>query len=583
METKKGRPRRRWLRTVIILGVVILLYVIAGALLKSMLVKKVEVTPGTVLEIDIGQAVSEGPADGALLGALTGDGAVSIWDVRSALSAAAKDPNIVGVRLLLQAADIGWAAAEELLAAVDDFRTSAKPVYVLYQSDLLGDREYFLSTAGDQIWVSPETAVLINGLSLEVAFWRGTLEKLRIEPEIIMFKEYKSAGEPYQNREMSSYMREAYTGILDTIDARFKERVAASRNLSTEAITDLIGLGVATTDELKRRGFVDRLGYLDEVEQAFEKLSAVDEYKGVSHADYLLSLEKDTAVDKPAIAVLFGEGAILAQDPGGMFSEMGPYIYGPVLAAHIREAVDDPSIAALVIRVNSPGGSAVGSDVIMREIDRARGAGKPVIISMSDVAGSGGYWISMHADSIVARPTTITGSIGVVFTKFNLTGFMDWFGVSMDSVETAPYANLLSFANPLDLDRRERFTVWMDDIYNSFVGKVANGRQMTPEEVEQIARGRIWSGRDALEKGLVDGLGGMAEAIALAKERADLDAATDYPIVVLPKPKPLIEQILDGSLFAGVPQMPSKTEILTFATSMARPQVLVKMHEAKIH
>ena len=243
---------------------------------------------------------------------------------------------------------------------------------------------------------------------------------------------------------------------------------------------------------------------------------------------------------------------------------------------------ENEDVKAILFRVDSPGGSAVGSDVVLREIDRARENGKPVVVSMSSIAGSGGYWVSMHADGIVAQPTTITGSIGVVFAKFNLTGFMDWIGANVDTVSTAPLADIFGTA-PLDPDRRARVEAWMEDLYESFKGKVAEGRNLPLEKVEEIARGRIWTGQDALELGLVDRLGGWDEAIDFAKELAGLDADVEYPLVVFPKPKPFLQQILEGGLFAETPSIPTKAELLELARETAQPRLLARMPDLRIY
>jgi protease-4 len=282
------------------------------------------------------------------------------------------------------------------------------------------------------------------------------------------------------------------------------------------------------------------------------------------------------------LAVVFGEGPIVARESKDGLFGAGNWMLGPVVAKSIREAAENEDVKAILFRVDSPGGSAVGSDVVLREIDRAREKGKPVVVSMSSIAGSGGYWIAMHADGIVAQPTTITGSIGVVFAKFNLTGFMDWIGANVDTVSTAPLADIFGTA-PLDPDRRARVEAWMEDLYESFKAKVAEGRDIPPEKVEEIARGRIWTGQDALELGLVDRLGGLDEAIDLAKELADLDPDVEYPLVVFPKPKPFLQQILEEGLFAGTPSIPTEAEILEFARETAQPRVLARMPDIRIY
>jgi protease IV len=580
MPDEQKIKKRHWPRNLVIITIIVVLCVTAIAAVGLLLSKKAAVKPGTVLEITLTGAIAEGPSS-SFLSELTGGDSLSIWGIRRSLRAAASDPNIVGLRVLIQTPSIGWGAAEEILREMDKFRESKKPIYVLCQSDVIGDIDYFLATGGDRIWISPETGVLINGLTAEYKFWRGSLDKLKIEPEVIMYKEYKSAGEPYLNKKMSPYMREATTALLNNVESCFKERVTKMRGIDPKAYEDLLDRGMTTTNELLRMGFVDKQGYLDEVEKAFEKISDVGKYRGLKLSAYLSSLQTKSYKTEKTIAVVFGEGAILAQKVDGFGNAFGDYIFGPVLAKNIKDAADDERVKAIVLRVNSPGGSAVGSDVVNREVERAVAMGKPVIVSMSTVAGSGGYWISMHANAIVAEPTTITGSIGVVFTKFNITGFLDWIGVNVDTVTTHKYADLMGYA-PLDDDRKKLVMGWMDDVYNSFVKKVAEGRNLKFDETEKIARGRVWSGNDAIKIKLIDRLGGMDEAIAMAKEKAKLDTKGDYPLVVFPKHKTFMQRLLSGELFAGTPEIPTKADIIEFATEMARPSMLVQMPDIKI-
>jgi protease-4 len=219
---------------------------------------------------------------------------------------------------------------------------------------------------------------------------------------------------------------------------------------------------------------------------------------------------------------------------------------GARVAEHIREATEDDSVKAIVFRVNSPGGSAVGSDVVRRAIEEARAAGKTVVVSMSDVAGSGGYWVAMAADAIVAHPTTITGSIGVVFTKFNFDPFLEWIGTKMERVETHPGADALGFG-PLGEPEKQRILAWMEEVYDLFTGHVATERELDLARVQEIAQGRIWSGSDALEIGLIDRLGGLDDAFALAKEKAGLDPDQKYPLELFPRQRTLFETLFSNN------------------------------------
>jgi protease-4 len=246
------------------------------------------------------------------------------------------------------------------------------------------------------------------------------------------------------------------------------------------------------------------------------------------------------------LALVFGEGPVLTDAPPSALPFLeSRLLAGTRVADHIREAAEDDSVKAIVFRVNSPGGSAVGSDVVRRAIEEARAAGKTVVVSMSDVAGSGGYWVAMAADAIVAHPTTITGSIGVVFTKFNFDPFLEWIGTRMERIETHPGADALGFG-PLGEQERQRILAWMEEVYDLFTGHVATERELDPARVQEIAQGRIWSGRDALEIGLVDRLGGLDDAFALAKEKAGLDPDRKYPLELFPRQRTLFEALFSN-------------------------------------
>ena len=450
--------------------------------------------------------------------------------------------------MVLRGSSMGWASAEEVLAHLDAFRESGKPIYVLLEGDILDDLTYFLATAADQVWIAPATAAAINGLAVESPFFRGTLDKLHIVPEVIMMGNYKSAGEPFLNYEMSPYMRESLQAVLETTRRSFVDRVAARREREAAAVESALERTVLTAREvieagLRRRDRLRRPGR--------GRAGRSDRHRRVPRHRRRTSTGR--RANPPAagasgdrLALVFGEGPVLTDAPPSALPFLeSRLLAGSRVAEHIREATEDDSIKAIVFRVNSPGGSAVGSDVVRRAIEEARAAGKTVVVSMSDVAGSGGYWVAMAADAIVAHPTTITGSIGVVFTKFNLDPFLEWIGMRMERLETHAGADALGFG-PLGETEKERILAWMEEVYDLFTGHVAAERELDQARVEEIAQGRIWSGRDALEIGLVDRLGGLDEAFALAKEKAGLDPEQKYPLEIFPRQRTLFETLVSS-------------------------------------
>ena len=556
-----------------------------------------DVARGTVLEVELAGSFSEGPVE-LDLGPFFGSSTSSLWEIRRGLRAAADDPDIVGIRLRLGSTFLGWPAADEILASLDRFRAAGKPVYALMGGDMVGDLEYFLATGADRIWLTPEAAAVINGVVAEAQFFRGTLEKLHVEPEVIMYKEYKSAGEPFANYEMSEYMRESLSAVLDSIHARFLERVVERRGVDRSSLVEFLGRGMAPASALLDLGLVDELGYADQVEAAFVDRLEVEEYRRISLSKYLASLGRSRTPRGTKIAVVFGEGAVVTDAPESLFPLVtGAVLAGSRVAANLRQAAADPKVVAIVFRVNSPGGSAVGSDLVRRAIERARAEGTPVVASLSDLAGSGGYWVAMAADSIVAHSTTMTGSIGVVFTKFALDGFFEWIGTHVDRVTTSPAAGIFGTGSLAEAEL-EGIHAWMDTVYGSFTEKVAASRGLDLEHVLEVAKGRVWSGRDALDLGLIDHLGGMDEAVDLAKELAGLEADDPVALVVVPRPRSLFERLLgenrvairsrggllgDTSLFGdiGTPLV-SVGQLERWLRQVSDPQVQVRMPDVTL-
>jgi protease-4 len=554
VEEKKSRNVTSCL---IVLVVLVILFLAPIALfwyfVRSLEGEPVSVESGSVLELDLSAVTGEGPS-GIDLGPFFGGSAMSLWDLTRTIDAAAADDDVVGMRMVLRGSFLGWATAEEVLAHLDAFREGGKPIHVLLEGDVLDDLTYFLATAADKVWIAPATAAAINGLAVESPFFRGTLDKLHIVPEVIMMGNYKSAGEPFLNYEMSPYMRESLQAVLDTTHRSFVERVATRRRQEAAEIESVLARTVLTARELIDAGLADEIGYVDQVDAALVEATGIDEYQGIDAREYRSARE---ATGSPRgsgdrLALVFGEGPVLTDAPPSALPFLETRLLaGNRVAEHIREASDDDAVKAIVFRVNSPGGSAVGSDVVRRAIEEARAAGKTVVVSMSDVAGSGGYWVAMAADAIVAHPTTITGSIGVVFTKFNFDPFLEWIGTRMERIETHPGADALGFG-PLGEPEKQRILAWMEEVYDLFTEHVAAERELDVERVREIAQGRIWSGRDALEIGLIDRLGGIDEAFALAKEKAGLDPARKYPLEIYPRPRSFFETLFSSGFGTAI-------------------------------
>jgi len=574
------RKRRLWPFVLLALVGLISLPVVVGLSVWMSNQQGDSVEPGTFLEMKIAGGLTEGPSPaGDFLAELSPGTISSIWDVRQALRRASSDEAVSGALIIIEGVAMGTAAQGELIDEIVRFRDAGKPVHVLMRSDMVTEPELNLATAGSTVWATPHAMWMVNGLQADVAFYKGTLDKIHVEPDFIMFKEYKSAGEPYSRSEMSEYFREAIDDVVGDIQEHLWAGIVARRGVSRDAFMTLVNRGAFSPEDAQEIGLIDEIGYLDQVQDALVAEAGVEEWEGLSLGKYLKNSSPPVAEDAETVAVIFGEGPIVASSAAQGIFGGSQQISGPKLAAAFRDAVEDEDVKAIVFRVNSPGGSAVGSDLIWREIKRAQEAGKPVIVSMSSVAGSGGYWIAMAADSIVVRPDTITGSIGVVFGKFNLRGLYEWAGANVDSVSFAENSDIMSPYETMSESQRETMVGAIGVMYDGFTAKVAEGRGMPEEKVRGLAKGRIWSGQDAVANGLADKIGGMDVALEEARAAAELGDAP-LALTVYPRKKDFVEQLLAGELSFTTPEVvmdPLNLQVVL--DELSAPNVRVMMPE----
>jgi len=505
-----------------------------------------EVKRGSILVARFEGDLDEAPSE-SFLSFLTASGTpfISLYELRRLVEAAVKDDRIAGVLLEIGNISSGFASVEEARGLIGRLRDGKKPVQAVLVGDFVGTKDYLLATAADRIVLSPESGLLLNGIDAEVTFWRGTLDKLHIEPQFFMFKEYKSAAEPFVNREMSKPMREWLESMLNDFYSRFVNEVASRRAQSVDSLRALFDKGGLTAHEGLQAKLVDALGYGEDVEVEMRKAAGLDPEKRerIGARRYVSAAEEPQEGEQ--IALIYGLGVITssAKSNASPLNEGG--ILGPRLARTIHEATEDSRVKAIILRVNSPGGSAVGSDFVWRAVRAARQK-KPVIVSMGDVAASGGYWISMASDSIVAQPSTITGSIGVVFGKFNFSGLLSWAGANVDRVKVGENADLMSGFKSFDSAQARRVKAWMTDVYDDFVRRVAEGRGLTYEVVEPIAHGRVWTGAQAKERKLVDALGGLDTAVEIAREKSHIAKGAKVYLRRFPRRKGLLEALSEG-------------------------------------
>jgi protease-4 len=455
---------------------------------------------------------------------------------------AGSDPRVAGLVAKIGNPAMPLAQAQEIRDAVRAFAKSDKPTFAwaeTYGESTPASVAYYLASSFGEVWLQPSGEVNLMGVAIETRFLRGLLDKLGVVPEIGQRYEYKNAADRFLRTEMSEAHREAYDRLAASAWEQIVAGIAESRGLSVEDVQALADRAPVRATEAVTAGLVDHVGYRDEVYAAARRAAGGD--INLLFADKWSKSESPVAKvvhqvkqrKAPAVALVQGHGGIVIGRTRR--SAQGPLMGSDTVAAHLRAAVRDDNVKAILFQVDSPGGSYVASDAIWREVVCAREAGKPVIVSMGAVAGSGGYFVACPADVIVAQPGTLTGSIGVLGGKAVTEGLTDKIGLSYDSVQRGEHARMYSTHASFSDSERERLEAFLDAAYDDFTTKVAEGRGMTREAVHEVARGRVWTGADARTNGLVDELGGLREALRIARERAGLgDDAPLRPAVTVP-------------------------------------------------
>lgn len=489
---------------------------------------------GTVLEIDLDQGVVEEPTQGPL-GRYTNRGAVVLRDVTDALHRAERDDRIVGVVARLGNGNLGVGQAQELRDAVKRFGESGKRTVAFAESfgeGGLATVDYYLATAFAEIHLQPNGDVTAGGVVARVPFLRGLLDRVGIVPDLDHRREYKAAKYRLTEEGFTAPHEEATRAVLEDQFGQMVSGIAADRDLPPDRVRELIDHAPLLASEAQASRLVDRLSYRDEAYR-----SALQDGKGLLFIESYLKRAGRPHRRGERVALIYGTGAI--QRGRSRFDPItrGRSFGADEVATAFRDAIDDKKVKAIVFRVDSPGGSAVASEVVRRETVRARDAGKPVVVSMGNVAGSGGYWISSMADRIVAQPGTLTGSIGVVAGKLAMRDAWRRVGVNWDELHLGRNATFATADDPYTDSERERLQAILDSIYDEFKRLVADGRSLSSSEVEELAKGRIWSGARALELGLADEMGGLDRAVELARELAEIPPERGLELRTYPRQK----------------------------------------------
>jgi len=512
------------------------------------------------------------------LARLFGEPQTSLLDLLLTIRDAGEDARVAGMVVRIRPLAIGWAKAQEIREAMVKFRSTGKPLHAYLELELSGgSMEYFLASAADRIHIPPGAAAPLTGLLAQYVFLGGVWEKLDVDMQVLKIREYKTFGDMLSEKTMTAWHREMANALLDSLYGQMVDAIAADRKLEPDVVRAAIDAGPATPLELQQAGLIDDAEFLDELRVAL----VGEDGKWLSAAEYAAA--RRPLPDAPAVsrqvAVLYGVGAVTTGEsesgPAGGDSSMG----ADTLIEAFNEVAADDDIAAVVFRVDSPGGSALASDLIWQAAQRMR-AKKPLIVSMSDVAASGGYYVAAPGTRIVASPGTMTGSIGVVIAKPNVRGLLGKLGINMVELQRGEMASMLSVNESFTPAQLTRIKATMDYVYDLFVQRVAEGRGLDTAQVHEVGRGRVWTGAQARQNGLVDELGGFFTAINAAKTAAGIPIEERVGLVFYPRHKGLVARLtkaLGTRLLGAAPAWWQEVQRATLAWRYPAGSVLTLM------
>jgi protease-4 len=539
--------KKRVVAVLALVGAVSIVSMAAGLL--SGVIASRRVSAGTILTVDLESPVVEEEPPISLR-SLGEEPHMTTRDIVDGLRQAAADKRVTGIVATLGSVGMGLAQIQEVRDAVLAFRKSGKRAIVFAETFgefRPGTGAYYLASAFDDIWLQPSGDVTLTGMITETPFIRGALDKLDVQPRFDARGKYKSAVNLFTERDYTPAHREATGAVMRSQFDQIVGGIALARHLEAQQVRALVDRAPLTADDAEKAGLVDHLGYQD---QLWDELATDgEEPPTIELASYLGRVGHPDNHGEH-VALIYGVGTVHRGPSGSGFYSGEASMGSDTIVQAFKDAIDDDSIRAIVFRVDSPGGSYIASDVIWREVGRARKRGKPVVVSMGNVAGSGGYFVAANADVIVAQPSTITGSIGVLAGKLVTEDFWNRLGVHWSELHEGAHATMFSSSKDYSPSEWGRFETFLDRIYADFKGKVAAARRLEPDAVERIAQGRIWTGAQAVDNGLVDELGGFTRAFAIVRERLALAADAPIQVVVLPAQKPLAEKLLDRLLEA---------------------------------
>jgi protease-4 len=525
-----------------LLGAAVFISIAGFALLYVAFGREPAVPGNATLVLRVGGSLAE-MAPNDVVGYLRGTRTPTVRGLVDNLRKAKVDSRVRAVMLKPTGFDSPfWAKVQEVRDAVIDFKKSGKPVYAYVEYG--GDREYYLATAADKIFLMPSAALDLTGVATYELFLRGTFDKIGVYPDLHRIGDYKTAVNTFKEKGYTAAHKEMDESMNRDLYEQIVRGIADGRKKNEAEIRRLIDDGPFLPEDAVRAGLVDDVAYEDQVD---DKLRAGERRQRLDTDDYARVGLSSVGLNRgPRIAVIYASGTINS-GKSGYDPVNGPVAGSETLIDYIRQARKDSTTRAIVLRVDSPGGSTIASDAIWREltITKTERADRPLVVSMSDLAASGGYYIAMPAQVIVAQPSTLTGSIGIFGGKFVTGGLYEKLGAHIESTSIGKHAEINGPARPYNPDEVKKLQEQLQAFYDQFVEKVAESRHSTPEKIDAIAQGRVWTGRQAKQNGLVDELGGLDRAISIAKQRAKIPAESDVEVIVYPPRKSFYELLSD--------------------------------------
>ncbi|MGH1376425.1 MAG: signal peptide peptidase SppA [Alphaproteobacteria bacterium] len=565
-------------RTCTFVGGVVLITAIFTSMMVSSVIDKetnVSLPEKMVLVMNLEGEIGDLPKKVSLVDPLAERGAM-MKSFIDAIYRAKDDPRVDGIYARLGQMQFSLAHIQELRKALHDFRSVGKFTYIYAPSYSGGLGQYYMVSAFEEIWMQPMGIVAITGLNAEMPFLRNVLDKVGIEPQFMQRKEYKSAYESLTNAQMSDASREAMSALIGDIADTIKADISKDRGIAEGDVKKLVDMGVLLSQDALDGKLISVVDYEDQLIEKINKDMTGDAHSEAPYVDFSvyaqgtspgedqdmlmqalqIEQEDEQTGGVPRVALIYAVGAIM--DTDGSSARVGGVDNGIAAAdeisAALLEAAEDYTINAVVLRVNSPGGSPIASETILRAVEKVKEQGKSVIVSMGPAAASGGYWISASADQIFVLPSTLTGSIGVLGGKVSAQKLWENIGVQWDGISWGENSGIWSMNTPFSESEAQRMSIMLDHIYDNFIERVAKGRDMSIQDVEKIARGRVWSGKRAVEIGIADQFGGLNEALDYAAKQAGGTNRHDVDTVILPKPLTALEQfikLLEGQVIAG--------------------------------